>query len=384
VRALASPVTMLLLLLPMFYLCFDGVGVDHLDMQANNPGAATEDWIHGGRGVQYRIADLSLQEGLEEDTASGWWSSARVRAMYRAAGQPVTQVYRDDVPAGESESYLVPYLDFQGLSIRCNRTSLLAGGNQTLNGTDYSMVLGKTMPDNIQQHLTTCVGGMDSRQYCARIEITYHECVAEFYCEGFLQHADQMREWCKCPPGYYSATGFGPCKSCPQTITTCDSALGRTFCAPCPVCTDVQGGGLDSETSDISEFGYCQCPLGYVGVTTPPPGNSWPGQTLGPCQICDYGFTQGEVGSATCSRCPPSRLMTDTTRYTRNPTWDWQKLHAPHTLQQGATGRLLGDSCIDIMVEMCTCMCMYVHGCMGVCRRSCPDILSVAEHFVRS
>lgn len=319
--------------------------------------------------MQYRIIDLDLFGGFEVDTASDWWSSARVRAMYGAAGQPVMQVGLDDKAAGQSHSYPVPHLDFQGLSIRCNRTTLLAGGNETLNGTDYSLVIGRTMPYNVEHHLTNCVGGMDSRRYCTYIEITYHVCMAEFYCEGFTNHKDQMRQWCKCPPGTYSATGFGPCSPCSQSVITCNSDLGQTLCKPCPLCSDAQDGGLHMSNSDISKMGYCQCPLGYIGLTTPPPGNSWPGQSLGPCQICDRGFTQGETGSQTCSRCPPSPLMTATTRYNLNPTWDWQKHHVPHTLQKGATGTLIEDSCIDIMVELNifarTHTCVYV--CVHVC-----------------
>lgn len=308
-----------------------------------NPGAATENWIHGGRGVQFQQAGVEIFKDAT-DSAANWWSNARVLEMYRGAGQPTReqmQVIRESAHAVRA-----PYLDFQGLQVSCNRTTVQAGANKTNNGTDWTLVLGTTMPSNIDDQL--CIGEMDSRKFCVSIEISFYECQAEFYCQGFTQQPEQMRQWCKCPPGTRSHTGFGPCIPCPQSLVTCNADLGQTSCKPCPICE--KGAGLDTETSNPAEDGFCQCPLGYVGLSPTPPGNSFVGQMLGPCQICDYGSIQPTIGSGTCERCPPSPLITETTRYTNNPTWEWQKQHLQITLQAGSTGKKLEDSCIDIMV----------------------------------
>jgi len=309
------------------------------------PGAATEDWIHGGRGVQFRQAGVEVFNDAT-DSAANWWSNARVLAMYRGAGQPTREQIQ--IIQGSAHAIRAPYLDFQGLQISCNRTTLSVQANQTHNGTDFTLVVGTKMPSNMEHQFTRCTG-IDSRTSCL-IEISFYECQAEFYCEGFTQHPEQMRQWCKCPPGTRSDTGFGPCSPCPQSLVTCSSDLGQTSCLPCPICEE--GAGLSIETWNPAKDGFCRCPLGYAGLTPTPPGNSFRGQALGPCQICDYGSIQPTIGSATCERCPASPLITETTRYTNNPTWDWQKQHVQFTLQDGSTGTKMEDSCIDIMVSV--------------------------------
>jgi len=41
--------------------------------------------------------------------------------------------------------------------------------------------------------------------------------------------------------------------------------------------------------------------------------------------------------------------MSTTTRYSVNPTWEWQKSHVQHTLTKGAAGIGAEESCFDVM-----------------------------------
>ena len=147
-----------------------------------------------------------------------------------------------------------------------------------------------------------------------------------------------------------------------------------------PICVNVDEGGLTAGASASSLNEVCRCPLGFRSLTLTLPGNSWAGEqilmthrclvnlayiflsgsclvlvsfwlpgwcsslsellnsifreclkfkkclgeALGPCEICPRGTTQPTEGSRQCISCPPSPLMTTTTRYTEDPTWAWQ------------------------------------------------------------
>jgi len=165
----------------------------------------------------------------------------------------------------------VPYLDFQGICIECNPVSNRYTGNETLNATDFTAFVGTPLPANYDQELTKCEE-TDSRGWCIHVDIVWYNCSAEYYCANFSQYFTEMRQWCLCPPGTYSTRGFGPCSLC--AVAPCDEDFGQTSCTPCATCSDTHGGGLSVETWNIPLNGFCQCPLGYKGLTRTPGGNS--------------------------------------------------------------------------------------------------------------
>ena len=76
-----------------------------------------------------------------------------------------------------------PFLDVQGISINCTWRRRQFNGTSTLNGTDFTSVLGTRWPVNYES-ITKC-SEIDDEGLCALIEVRYAECTAEFYCQGF-------------------------------------------------------------------------------------------------------------------------------------------------------------------------------------------------------
>jgi hypothetical protein len=76
-----------------------------------------------------------------------------------------------------------PFLDVQGISVNCTWRRRQFNGTSTLNGTDFTSVLGTRWPVNYES-ITKC-SEIDDEGLCALIEVRYAECTAEFYCQGF-------------------------------------------------------------------------------------------------------------------------------------------------------------------------------------------------------
>ena len=74
----------------------------------------------------------------------------------------------------------IPTLEFQGISVRCQSRIGQFSVNETVNGTNFSSVLGRLLPTNYLG--VTRYFEVDGHGW---LEISYFECVAEFFCQGF-------------------------------------------------------------------------------------------------------------------------------------------------------------------------------------------------------
>jgi hypothetical protein len=300
--------------------------------QDMDPGLQTEDWLIGGRGSQYTKSGVELfrsDRDVVDDSASGWWSNLRLKRLWEYLGKRNQST---------TTKYPAPGFDFQGIHLACQVLTQRIDGVSTANGTDLRKIDLRSVINFVgPRHIAEL--GLDEKGFSVGIDLLFYDCTAEYYCEGFVQNYSEVRQWCKCPPGHISSSGFGPCTKCAGI--TCDFLWGRRSCSACPVC-NVSENYVPAESGTT----FCQCPLGYIGLTPRPPGMIFPGDALGPCEICPTGMAQPILGAAECTMCPVSPLMTTTTRYTQNPTWNWQKYHKTHTARMGATNML---ECIDIM-----------------------------------